>query len=132
MSMFSSFKPCFFQAKYIPGQTRKSGFVRPIFELLEDRCVPAPIMVRNAFDGNPAPLNSLRWAVSQVTPVNNTIVFNPGMLGQTIQLTAPLTINNDVTINNTVFGITLNGFGIVINAGVNVTINNLKYDQGEK
>ena len=82
-----------------PASRRKTPAARPIFrptlEALEDRWVPSTLTVRNNLDSG---AYSLR-AVIAAARSNDTIVFAPSLVGQTITLTSgELLINKNLTI----------------------------------
>jgi hypothetical protein len=68
---------------------------RPTLEALEGRLAPATLTVTSATDSGPG---TLRAELVAAAP-GDTVVFDPGLAGQTITLTGgPLTLTKDVTI----------------------------------
>src|ERR1019366_72744 len=76
------------------NRSRRPTF-RPTLETLEDRWVPSTLTVRNNLDSGAV---SLRAEIAAARS-NDTIVFAPSLVGQTITLTSgELLINKNLTI----------------------------------
>lgn len=105
--------------------------LRPGLELLEDRLTPATITVQNNWDNG---LGSLRNAVTAAANNGDTINFaNPLIGGQTITLLNAIPISTSITIQGP--GVTITGGNnatqlFSVNAGLNVTLNNLTLNNG--
>src|SRR6516162_719475 len=90
--------PQMFSLRTLRGTPRRAGrrpsFV-PRLEALEDRLVPSTLTVTNTNDKGPG---SLRATITHASS-GDTIVFDPGLSGQTITLTSDqLTINKNLDI----------------------------------
>jgi hypothetical protein len=83
--------------RFLARLDRKRGsFWKPVLEPLEGRRLLTTLTVVTAADSGSG---SLRAAITQADP-GDTIVFDPGLAGQTITLTsATLTVDKDLTIN---------------------------------
>jgi predicted outer membrane repeat protein len=68
--------------------------VRPTLQALEDRWLPSTLTVTTAADSG---VGSLRAEIA-ASKLNDTIVFNPSLNGQTITLTSELMIQHSLTI----------------------------------
>jgi hypothetical protein len=105
----------------------------PRLEALEDRLVPSTLTVTNTNDKGPG---SLRATITHASS-GDTIVFDPGLSGQTITLTSDqLTINKNLDIEGPgacLLAISGNGTNRVFNIpqGNSVTIAGLTITQGQ-
>jgi hypothetical protein len=102
---------------------------RPRLEALEARWLPSPILtVTNTLDSGKG---SFRYEIAHADKNRDTIVFAPGLSGQTITLTSG---EVDITTSLTVQGpspgaapVTISGGGasrvFEVEAGINVTLN---------
>lgn len=94
--------------------SRVRARLRPCVEWLEERCVPAQLIVTNANDDGAGSLRAA-LAAAEVLEGKDDIVFAPSMQGQTIQLTSELAVNSVVSIGGIdefgtfVDGITIRG-----------------------
>jgi hypothetical protein len=111
---------------------RRPACRRPLLEVLEDRALPSTLTVLNTLDSG---AGSLRAAITAAKS-GDTIVFAPGLDGQTITLTSDqITINNSVDIEGpgaSLLTISGNDANRVfdISGGLSVTIDGLTITHG--
>jgi hypothetical protein len=121
------------------GASRGRATARPRLELLEERRVLSTLTVTNNTDYL---AGSLRGELAAAQP-GDTIVFDPSLDGQTIQLGGQLEINKNLTIQgpgagllaiDAVYSPSSDGFGefrvFRVDAGANVTISGLTIEGG--
>ena len=114
---------------------------RPRFEALEARWVPSTLTVTNTLDSG---RGSLRAEIAAVKSSKDTIVFAPGLSGQTIQLTSgELHVTQSLTIQGPGAGqLTIRGYNtgdmgagnfrvFEVAANINVTLSGLTISSGD-
>src|SRR5262249_26549051 len=108
----------FWNWKQTTTRTRRANTFRPQLESLEGRDVPSTLTVTNNLDSG---AGSLRAEIAAAHK-GDSIVFAPGLAGQTINLTSgELLINTDVTVTGpgagqlTVSGGTAGAFDVAAN-----------------
>jgi hypothetical protein len=119
------------------GPSRRRATACPRLEMLEERRVLSTLTVTSNSESAFVNVSTLRNEIAAAQP-GDTIVFDPGLKGQTITLTSgQLEINKDLTIQGPGAGLlAISGGGYLgsrvfqVDAGATVTISGLTIEDG--